>query len=192
MHDPNSPHQYDEDDLLDGEPEPRLDLRELFRLHPRLLLAALLVGVVMLPLGALLARLGVWVLDISGGAASDTSVVVGMAGVAVTDFWGGGLVTTLTRVRAAQVAVAWGIIRLALLVVLFTSIVDDPIAVLPIQLVVAVFAADAGARVARKQAALRRQIERERAIEAARREQRTDRDEARDPLGTRETADLGS
>ncbi len=192
MHDPNSPHQYDEDDLLDGEPEPRLDLRELFRLHPRLLLAALLVGVVMLPLGALLARLGVWVLDISGGAASDTSVVVGMAGVAVTDFWGGGLVTTLTRVRAAQVAVAWGIIRLALLVVLFTSIVDDPIAVLPIQLVVAVFAAYAGARVARKQAALRRQIERERAIEAARREQRTDRDEARDPLGTRETADLGS
>lgn len=192
MHDPNSPHQFEEDDLLDGELEPRLDLRELFRLHPRLLLAALLVGIVMLPLAALLDRLGVWVLDISGGAAADTSVVVGMAGVAVTDFWGGGLVTTLTRVRAAQVAVAWGIVRLVLLAVLFATVLDDPLVVLPIQLVLAVFAAYAGARVARKQAALRRQIERERAAEAARREQRADRDDAHQPVHTRETADIGS
>ncbi len=137
-------------------------MRELFRLHPRLLLASLLVAVLMLPLGVFLAALGVWVLDISGGAATDTSIVVGMAGVLVTEFWGGGLVAALTRVRAPQVAVAWGIVRLALLLAVALA-VPKLLPFVPIQLALAVPAAYAGARVARKQAALRRQIERERA-----------------------------
>lgn len=135
--------------------------RELLRVHPRLLLASGLVALFMLPVGGFLAALGVWVLDISGGAARDTSIVVGMAGVLVTEFWGGGLVTTLTKARAAQVAVAWGIARLAVLVLL-ALLVPKLLPVLPIQLALAIPAAYAGSRVARKQAALRRQIERER------------------------------
>lgn len=147
------------DDTLD-EAAP-LDMRELFRLHPRLLLAAGLVALFMLPVGGFLAALGVWVLDVSGGAAKDTSIVVGMAGVLVTEFWGGGLVATLTKVRAAQVAVAWGIARLVLLV-LVALVAPGLWPVVPIQFALAIPAAYAGARVARKQAALRRQIELER------------------------------
>lgn len=156
------PHTLEEHLLDDdqGESAP-LDLRELFRLHPRLLLAAGLVALFMLPVGGFLAALGVKVLDLSGGAATDTSIVVGMAGVLVTEFWGGGLVATLTKVRAVQVAVAWGVVRLALLLLL-ALVVPALWPVVPIQLVLAVPAAYAGARVARKQAALRRQIEHER------------------------------
>jgi hypothetical protein len=150
--------QLIQDDAVDTAP---LDLRELFRLHPRLLLAAGLVALFMLPVGGFLAALGVKVLDLSGGAAKDTSIVVGMAGVLVTEFWGGGLVATLTKVRAAQVAVAWGIVRLALLL-LVALVAPGLWPVVPIQLALAIPAAYAGARVARKQAALRRQIEHER------------------------------
>jgi hypothetical protein len=152
-----------EDQLLDedlGESAP-LDVRELLRLHPRLLLAAGLVALFMLPVGGFLAALGVKVLDLSGGAARDTSIVVGMAGVLVTEFWGGGLVATLTKVRAAQVAVAWGLVR-AVVLVLVALVAPGLWPVVPIQLALAVPAAYAGARVARKQAALRRQIEHER------------------------------
>lgn len=158
MHDTH-PEDLLEDDVVD-ESAP-LDVRELFRLHPRLLLAAGLVALFMLPVGGFLAALGVWVLDISGGAAKDTSIVVGMAGVLVTEFWGGGLVATLTKVRAVQVAVAWGIARTVLLV-LVALVAPGLWPVVPIQLALAIPAAYAGARVARKQAALRRQIERER------------------------------
>ena len=152
-----------EDQLLDDDPgeSAPLDLRELFRLHPRLLLAAGLVALFMLPVGGFLAALGVKVLDVSGGAATDTSIVVGMAGVLVTEFWGGGLVATLTKVRAAQVAVAWGVVRLVLLL-LVALVAPGLWPVVPIQLALAIPAAYAGARVARKQAALRRQIEHER------------------------------
>jgi len=136
----------------------RFDLRELLRLHPRLVLAALLVSVVMVPVGVFLAALGVWVLEVSGGAAKDTGVVVGIAGFVVADFWGGGLVAALTRARAPQVAMAWGIARL-LVLLLAALVVTRLFAVLPIQLALSVPAAWAGARVARKQAALKRQIE---------------------------------
>jgi hypothetical protein len=147
-----------DDDLDVREP---FDLRGLLRLHPRLLLAALIVAVLMVPVGIFLAALGVWVLDISGGAARDTSIVVGMAGYLVSDFWGGGIVATLTRARAPQVAIAWGLARL--LVLVLVAIAAPSLApMIPVQLALAVPAAWAGARTARKQASLRRQIERER------------------------------
>lgn len=157
------PDTLEHDKLRDddrGESAPR-DLRELVRLHPRLLLASGLVALVMLPVGAFLAALGVWVLDVSGGAAKDTSIVVGIAGVLVTEFWGGGLVATLTKVRAAQVAGAWGIVRLVALV-LVALVAPGLWPVVPIQLALAIPAAYAGARIARKQASLRRQIQLER------------------------------
>lgn len=143
-----------------------LDLRSLLQLHPRLLLAAGIVSLLMVPVGIFLAALGVWVLDVSGGAARDTSIVVGIAGYVVSDFWGGGIVATLTRVRAPQVAVAWGLVRLVLLVLVAVA-APSLAPMLPVQLMLAVPAAWAGARVARKQASLRRQIEAERVDRSA-------------------------
>lgn len=154
-------HEDLHDDEFEDEPTGSIDLRELFRLHPKLLLAAGLVAMLMLPVGFFLAALGVWVLDVSGGAANDTSIVVSMAGVLVTEFWGGGMVAALTKARAPHVAVAWGIVRLVLLL-LVALVVPRLLPVVPVQLALAIPAAYAGARVARKQAALRRQIERER------------------------------
>jgi hypothetical protein len=141
--------------------EARTPLRTHLRLHPRLLLAALLVTIVMVPVGLFLAALGVKVLDVSGGAARDTSIVVGLAGYLVSDFWGGAIVTTLTGGRPPQVAVAWGLARLAVLLVA-ALLVPALLGVLPVQLLLAVPAAWAGARTARKQAALRRHVEAER------------------------------
>lgn len=154
-------HPYDELDAPQEELAPSVDLRELLRLHPRLLMAAGLVTVLMFPVGLFLAALAIAVLEVSGGAARDTSIVVAMAGYVVADFWGGGIVAALTRARAPQVAAAWGLSRLVVLVLL--GLVAPKLAVvLPVQLLLAVPAAWAGARVARKQAALRRQVRAER------------------------------
>lgn len=137
------------------------DLRAALRLHPRLLLASALVALVMVPVGIFVAALGVWILEVSGGAARDTSIVVAIAGYLVSDFWGGGLVSTLTRARAPQVAVAWALARLLGLAV-FVAVAPSLAPLAPVQLLLAVPAAYAGARVARKQASLRRQIVEER------------------------------
>ena len=152
----------DDEHLDDAELRPAVDLRELLRLHPRLLLAAALVAVLMFPVGLFLAAVGVFVLELSGGAARDTSIVVAVAGYVVADFWGGGIVAALTRARAPQVAAAWGVARLGVLVLVALA-APKLLALVPIQLLLAVPAAWAGARVARKQAALRRQIRAEQA-----------------------------
>lgn len=156
----------DPHDDLDGERElrPRIDLHELFRIHPRLLLAAAIIAVLMFPVGLVLAAVGIAVLELSGGAARDTSIVVAVAGYVVADFWGAGAVAAITRARAPQVAVAWGIARLGVLVLLGLA-APALVHVLPVQLLLAVPAAYAGARVARKQAALRRQIRAEQAAD---------------------------
>lgn len=155
------------DDPADGpEPRARLDLGELLRIHPRLLLACGMVALGMFPVGVFLAALGVGVLELSGGAARDTGIVVAVAGFVVSDFWGGGIVAVLTRARAARVAVGWALARLAILVVV-ALVSPGLLLVLLAQLVLAVPASWAGARVARKQAALRRQIRAERADGAA-------------------------
>ncbi|MCB0880433.1 MAG: hypothetical protein KDC46_15795 [Thermoleophilia bacterium] len=145
---------HTEDEFVPREP---IDLRELLRLHPRLLLAAMIVAVLMFPVGLFLAALGVKVLDLSGGAAHDTSMVVGIAGYLVSDFWGGGIVAALTRARAPHVAVAWTLARLTVLVLVVLA-VPSLLAIAPIQLLLAAPAAWAGARAARKQAALRRHV----------------------------------
>ncbi|MCW2926622.1 MAG: hypothetical protein JWM86_590 [Thermoleophilia bacterium] len=150
-----------EDTAGDAPEREPFDWASLVHLHPRLLLASLLVATLMVPVGFFLAVVGVAVLKVSGGAANDTSVVVGIAGFVVADFWGGGAVTALTGARAPQVAVAWGLARLVVLV-LIALVATKLFAVLPVQLVLAVPAAWAGSRVARKQAALRRQIRAER------------------------------
>lgn len=139
--------------------------REALQLPSRLLLAAAIVALLMVPVGIFLAALGVFVLEVSGGAARDTSLVVAVAGFLVADFWGGGIVTALTRARALQVAVAWGIAR-AVLLVCIALVAHRMAPLLPVQLVLAVPAAWAGARVARKQAALRRQIRAEQTTDA--------------------------
>ncbi|MCW2923669.1 MAG: hypothetical protein JWM98_1073 [Thermoleophilia bacterium] len=145
---------------------PGFDARDLVRLHPRLLLASLLVSLVMVPVGIFVAAIGVWVLEFSGGAAHDTSVVVAIAGYLVSDFWGGGIVTTLTRARPPQVAASWTLARL-LVLGLFVLVAPTLAPVLPVQLLLAVPVAYAGARVARKQASLRRQIRAEQEALAA-------------------------
>lgn len=145
----------------------RVDMASLLRLHPRLLLGACIAAVVMFPVGLFLAAVGVAVLELSGGAARDTSIVVAIAGYVVADFWGGGIVAAITKARAPQVAAAWGAGRL-LVLVLVALLAPGVAALLPVQLVLAVPAAWAGARVARKQAALRRQIRAERSSVAGR------------------------
>lgn len=135
-------------------------MRELLRMHPRLLLAAFLVGLLMVPAGVFLAALGVWVLQMAGGAARDTGLVIAIAGFAVSDFWGGGITTALTRVRAPQVAVAWLVARLPVFAVI-ALLAGSHAPLVLVQVLLSLPAAWAGARVARKQAALRAQIRRE-------------------------------
>lgn len=161
----------------DAELAPALDLRRLLRLHPRLVLAAAIVAVLMFPVGLFLAALAIGVLELSGGAAKDTSVVVAVAGYMVADFWGGGIVAALTRAQSPQVAAAWGIARAGVLLLVALA-APNLLAVVPIQLALAIPGAYAGARVARKQAALRRQIraERERAAEPGHAERQGARD----------------
>lgn len=151
-----------EEELEQLELEPRLSARDLLRLHPRLLLAAGIGSIIMFPLGLFLAAVGIGVLKVSGGAATDTSVVVAIAGFAVADFWAGGAIAALTRARAPQVAVAWGIARFVVLLLVALA-APRLFTVLPIQLLIAPLAAWAGAKAARKQLALRRQIRAERA-----------------------------
>ncbi|MCW2956126.1 MAG: hypothetical protein JWO69_995 [Thermoleophilia bacterium] len=130
---------------------------QLPHLPARLLLAALLVSLLMVPVGLMLAALGVWVLEFSGGAADDTSIVVAIAGYLVADFWGGGLVAALTKARAFPIALAWGIARIVGLVAI--ALVSTKMApFIPVQLALAVPVAWAGARTSRKQAALRRHM----------------------------------
>lgn len=161
------PHDRHHDDSEEHAPTAApFDARELLRLHPRLLMAAGIVAVLMFPVGLFLAALAIGVLELSGGAARDTSIVVAVAGYVVADFWGGGIVAALTRARAPQVAAAWGVARLAVLVVV-ALVAPRLVAVLPVQLLLAVPAAWAGARVARKQAALRREIRAQRERETA-------------------------
>ena len=141
-------------------------MTRLPRLHRKLVLAAFLIAFVMLPVGLFLSAVGIWLLQASGGAARDTSLVIAVAGFLVTDFWGGGIVAALTRARSAQVATAWGIARLVYLALI--AIVATKLALLlPIQLVLAVPAAWAGARASRKQAQLRRQVEQQKREQAA-------------------------
>ena len=141
-------------------------MTRLPRLHRKLVLAAFLIAFVMLPVGLFLSAVGIWLLQASGGAARDTSLVIAVAGFLVTDFWGGGIVAALTRARSAQVATAWGIARLVYLALI--AIVATKLALLlPIQLVLAVPAAWAGARASRKQAQLRRQVEQQKREQVA-------------------------
>ncbi len=126
------------------------------RLHPKLLLAAALVAALMVPVQALLAAAGVLVLQVAGGAATDTSLVVTIAGIAVTDFWGGGIVYTLTRANRQSIVVAWAIARIPVLVLV--GLVSTNLAILaPITFVLGICAAWGGARVAQTQAQIRDQ-----------------------------------
>jgi hypothetical protein len=150
-------------DTKDEGDETRPQLRTI--VHPKVVLASLLMSLVMLPVGFLLAAVGVAVLEWSGGAAADTSLVISVAGFAVADFWGGGIVAALTKARAIQVGAAWVVARSVLLVTLMLLANGDAALVVPLQIAIAFPAAWAGARVIRKQASLRREIEAARAAD---------------------------
>jgi hypothetical protein len=139
--------------------------RRLPELPRRLVLAAFLVAFAMLPVGLIVSAIGIWVLSASGGAARDTSLVIAVAGFLVTDFWGGGILAALTKARSAQVTFAWGIARVVYLVLI--ALVATRFALLvPVQLLLALPAAWAGARASRKQAQLREHVERQKAQHA--------------------------
>ena len=76
------------------------------RLHPKLLLASALIATVMIPVQLFLSAVGVLVLKMAGGAATDTSLVVTVAAIAVSDFWGGGIVYMLTRAERRNIVMA--------------------------------------------------------------------------------------
>ncbi len=129
-------------------------MSEVRFLHPKLLMASAICAMVMIPTGMILTSLGVFVLKVSGGAATDTSLVILTAGFAVSDFWGGGIVKHLTRAADRDVAIAWLIAR-SVILVLFALVFSNLLILVPIQLVVALGAAYAGARVAAAQRMLR-------------------------------------
>jgi hypothetical protein len=127
--------------------------RDIYGVPVRVLMAAGLVMVAMLLAGIALAGLGLGVLSLSGGAATDTGLVILLGAFAVTDFWGGGLVRTLTAADTRTVAVAWGVARM-IAIVIGALLSTRMLMVAPVQLVIAVAAAAAGAHVAALQARL--------------------------------------
>ncbi len=105
----------------------------------------------MMLVGLFLAAIGVAVLQVSGGAARDTSIVVSIAAFAVTDLWGAGATWSLTRRQREHVVGAWISARLAwclLVGALFSGVWLLVVG----QLVVAGPAAWAGVRLAMTQA----------------------------------------
>lgn len=141
---------------------PQPHARRLPELPRRLVLAAFLVALVMLPIGLFLSVIGIALLNAFGGAANDTSMVVVIAAYLVTDFWGGGFLQALTKARSSQVTFAWGIAR-GVLLVLIALVVTKYALLLPVQFLLALPAAWAGSRASRKQAQLKAQVAVERA-----------------------------
>lgn len=115
---------------------------------------AVLAACAMLPVGLFLAALGVLALEISGGAAADTGLVVTTVALGVTDFWGGSLMYALTRRGAREVAAVWVLAR-ALVLLLVVAVARDLAVVAPVSLALAAPAAWLGVRVGAKQAAMR-------------------------------------
>lgn len=141
------------------------------RLHPKLLLASALIATVMIPVQLFLSAVGVLVLKMAGGAATDTSLVVTVAAIAVTDFWGGGIVYMLTRAERSRIVVAWAIARVPLLVLI--GLFSRNLALLaPVTLALGLLAAWAGARMAASQSALARRAAADRERQTARAERR--------------------
>lgn len=137
-------------------------LRRLPELPRRLVLAAFIVALVMVPIGLFLSVIGIALLNAFGGAANDTSMVVVITAYVVTDFWGGGFLQALTKARSSQVTFAWGIARGVLLVLIALAVTRYAL-LLPVQFLLALPAAWAGARASRKQAQLRAQVRLQRA-----------------------------
>lgn len=122
--------------------------------NPRTLVKAFFIGVLMLIVGSFFAALAVKLLDLSGGAAHDTSLVVAIAAFAISDFWGAGILTMLTKLGSQQIVISWLLIRLLLL--LFIGLIaKDMLIFLPVQILLAGVAAWVGARVGQKQVELR-------------------------------------
>jgi hypothetical protein len=119
-----------------------------------MLLCAALVAIVMVPVSIVLAAGGILVLQLAGGAARDTSLVVTIAAVLVTDFWAGGIIRALTRTDSRDVAIVWGIAR-AIVLVIAALLVYRLAIVAPIQLALAIPAAYLGATVGKRQSQLR-------------------------------------
>jgi hypothetical protein len=124
----------------------------------------------MVPVSVVLAAIGIFVLDLAGGAATDTSLVVTITAVLVTDFWAGGIIRALTRIPARDIAVVWGIAR-AIILVLAALLIHRLAIIAPLQLVLAVPVAYVGAIAAARQAQLKHSIQQaeKRAIERDRR-----------------------
>ena len=127
---------------------------QLFHLNPRILIAALLCSVVMIPVGLVLSVLGVFVLKLAGGADTDTGLVVFVAAIAVSDFWGGGATWALTKAARRDVTISWGIARIPALVV--SALISTRLAIVaPIELLLALPAAWLGVSMAHTQSRLR-------------------------------------
>jgi hypothetical protein len=134
--------------------------------HPRVIACAALVAVAMVPVSVVLAALGIFVLELAGGAATDTSLVVTITAVLVTDFWAGGIIRALTRIPARDIAIIWGIAR-AIVLILAALLIHRLALVAPLQLLLAVPVAYVGAIAAARQSQLKKSFQQaeKRAIE---------------------------
>jgi hypothetical protein len=109
--------------------------------------AAIWLSFVFAAAGLLLVALAVLGLEWSGGAARDTSIVVAIAALAVTDFWAGGAMRAVTGLPLKPNLVCWMTARSAWLILI--AIIFPAFAlVIPVQIALAAAAFVAGTRFA--------------------------------------------
>lgn len=102
----------------------------------------------MAAVGLLLTSLAVLALELSGGAARDTSLVVMVVAIAVTDFWAGGIMLRITG-RGVRPLVAWWIAARSVWFVLLAILMPAFAVLVAIQIPLAAVAFVGGMRFAR-------------------------------------------
>lgn len=112
---------------------------------------ALATAVALLPVGVVIWAVGLLVLHVAGGAAHDTSMVLFVVAMLVTDFWGGGIMHVASKLPAQRVVPPWVIARSVVLVIL-AVLIHALVWIVPIMIVLAIPAAYAGARTSTAQA----------------------------------------
>jgi hypothetical protein len=100
--------------------------------------------------GLFLSAIAVMALEVSGGAARDTSIVVCVAAVAITDFWAGGLMRAITKHPFKPNLVCWLVVR-SMWFLLAALVIPALVPVVGPQLALAALAFALGARFASAQ-----------------------------------------
>lgn len=110
-------------------------------------IAAIWLSLIFAAASLFLVAIAVLGLEWSGGAAKDTSLVVAIAALAVTDFWAGGAMRAVTGLSLRPNLLCWMIAR-SLWFALTAMVFPAFILVVPIQIAIAALAFVAGTKFA--------------------------------------------